>query len=81
MTAKMLEALKLLVEHGDGDISHDQRTAVYYGTPTINLRTALALDKLGYVRAFEQSHWFLWGNIELQPAGKRAFLEQQGEVG
>jgi hypothetical protein len=73
MTAKMLEALRLLVEHGDGDISHDQPTVVNHGTPTINLRTALALDKLGYVIAFEQSHWFLWGNIELQPAGERAY--------
>lgn len=74
LTPKMVEALRLLVDHGDGDVAHDRPTKLDHGTPTINLRTALALDKLGYVAAFEQSHWELWGNIELQPAGERMYL-------
>jgi hypothetical protein len=75
MTAKMLEALRLLVEHGNGDISHDHPTALVHGTPTVNLRTALALDRLGYVSAFEEPSWQLWGGVELQSAGERAFEE------
>ena len=75
MTAKMLKALELLVEHGNGDVSHDHPTALDHGTPTINLRTALALDKLGYVAAFEEPYWQLWGSVELLPDGKCAYQE------
>jgi hypothetical protein len=74
LTPKMVEALGLLVEHGNGDIAHDRPTQLVHGTPTINLRTALALDKLGYVNAFEEPSWQLWGGIELKPAGQRMYL-------
>lgn len=75
MTAKMFKALALLVEFGNGDIRHDHPTVLVHGVPTVNLRTALALDRLGYAIAFEQSHWSLWGSIELQPTGMRAYQE------
>lgn len=83
MTAKMLEALGLLVEHGDGDISHDHPTALNYGTPTISLRTALALDKLGYVH--EDKHLLEHSPLfqdKVQPVKTMGFeLVEEGQGG
>lgn len=73
MSAKMREALCLLAENGGvGDVRHDGPTELVHGTVCMNLRTALALDALGFVGAFEQADWELWGSVELQPAGERA---------
>lgn len=71
----MFDALRMLAEHGNGDISHDSPTALVHNTPMVNLRTALALEARGYVLCFEQPEWQTWGGVELQEAGRRVYAE------
>lgn len=72
MTSKMCEALRLLVEHGNGDVSRDDPTEFRQGLVRVNLATARALARRGYVHIESRDDYEVWGSIDVLPAGRAA---------
>lgn len=78
LTPTQFDALQLLVEHGNGDISTFEPTQLLHNTPMVNLSTARALAKRGYVQIEPMTGWATWGAINLEDDGRMAYAVECG---
>jgi hypothetical protein len=73
LTAVGEAALRLLDEHGEGDVWHEGRTRLVHGTPALNLRAAQTLNANGVADLKQDAALEAWGTIAINDRG-RAWL-------